>query len=506
MLKDKRSLDTNIIDHLTYLQFQQFINEFTSSKIKFPKKFKGKIFEIEKFNKASKLFKLIYLLKLVSKSIKNYKSLKLITNSFYKKIIIENDITSFPDDVSFDLKLFLLSHYLDYNIKKLQILKNQIRNNEFKNDKLKDIFEFLYNKKKSINYDDYLKPHNKIENLTTKFVIVIMTTADSDIFKSSIISLIESDFNGQIIVVENNVSDTCKKFIYEIKKFYNNITYICSGINGGTSHAFNLATKFAIDTDFEFITFCHNDILWPKKWYKDTYQTINNNPKIALYNFSFIQLNKLDNISKFYVVNNLYYELKWSLEKLIDTGLKKDKYQDCRLNNNSKIGLSRDPWNDELSDLRLQAGRFSVASCLSKKIITQIYPFDENLYFGADNEIHLFCLKNKLWFAWIDNMPLIHIRSFDTRNMSKSRSQKFGNDIRLLETNFKKKYGYNIHCFHNTLFSKCLIKHRDVIEKHLNNKEYEKIEFFFKYFWDEINNLENDKCMSPDCRNCMNSI
>lgn len=150
MLKDKKSLDTNIVDHLTYLQFQQFINEFTGSKIKFPKKFIGKIFEIEKFNKASKLFKIIYLLKLVSKSLKNYNSLKLITKSFYKKIFIDNDITSFPDDVSLDLKLFLLSHYLDYNIKKIQILKNQIINNEFKNNKLKDIFEFLYNKKNSL--------------------------------------------------------------------------------------------------------------------------------------------------------------------------------------------------------------------------------------------------------------------------------------------------------------------------------------------------------------------
>ena len=74
-----------------------------------------------------------------------------------------------------------------------------------------------------------------------------------------------------------------------------------------------------------------------------------------------------------------------------------------------------------------------------------------------------------------------------------------------METYFKKKYGYNIHCFHNTLFSKCLIKHRDVIEKNLNTMEYEKIEFFFKYFWDEINNLVDGKCMSPDCRNCMNS-
>ena len=38
MFKDKRSLDTNITDHFTYLQYQQFINEFTGSKIKFPKK------------------------------------------------------------------------------------------------------------------------------------------------------------------------------------------------------------------------------------------------------------------------------------------------------------------------------------------------------------------------------------------------------------------------------------------------------------------------------------
>lgn len=505
MIKDNRSLDTNLADHLTYLQYQQFINEFTDSKIKFPKKFKGKIFEIEKFNKASKLIKLIYLLKLVSKNLRNYKSLKLITNSIYKKIFIENVITSFPDEISFDLKLFLFSHYLDHNIKKLQILKNQIKNDKFKNDKLKKIFDLLY-KKKLINFNNYLKPHHHKKKLNTNFVIAIMTTVDSDIFKSSIISLIESDFSGQVIVIENNTTETCKSFIDKIKNIYSNITYICSGIYGGTSHAFNLATKSAINIDYEFITFCHNDILWPKKWYKDTYQTLNDNPELGLYNFSFIQLNKLDNVSKFYVMNNQYYELKWSLEKLIDTGLKRNIYQDCRLNNNSKIGLSRDPWNDELSDLRIQAGRFSVASCLSKKIITQIYPFDENLFFGPDNEIHHFCLKNKLWFAWIDNMPLIHIRSFDTRNMSEIRSQKFGNDIKLMEANFKKKYGYNIHCFHNTLFSKCLIKYRDEIEKNLNSKEYEKIEFFFKYFWDEMNNFDNDKCMSPDCRNCMNSI
>ena len=103
-------------------------------------------------------------------------------------------------------------------------------------------------------------------------------------------SLLLSDFkNFEILVVDNNSDD--KDFLKrEIDKLNHNIKIIFSEKNGGFSYAVNLAAKYALKNNFDYIFILNNDVVLDKNcisnlldafsYSKDTMIT---SPKIYFY-------------------------------------------------------------------------------------------------------------------------------------------------------------------------------------------------------------------------------
>jgi glycosyltransferase involved in cell wall biosynthesis len=334
-----------------------------------------------------------------------------------------------------------------------------------------------------------------------RHAVVMLTMFDTPVFRSSLRSLVGSDFGGRIVVVEDGYERTevCREFCRELP-----VTYIKRQQWEGSAAAMNEGIA-AVADDVDVVMFAHNDILWPRRWFErfdQAWDSVLDGGRVGLLNLGYLQFkHKLDSGLTELFLRGEYDHLRWVLTAAREVAaLKDDRIQDSQVSGGEQMfGLARDPWNDWTPDARFMTGRFSIGASFPVEIWRDIGQFDPRLAYGFDLQLQHHCMTQRKWMLFTNNSPLIHLASSDTRSVDPVR--RAGNTtIHDTLPWFEEKYGWEPSHFLNLYFSESAFIYRDEIVRAANALRFDEIDFVFDDFQERLRTRTLDNCELIWCR------
>lgn len=334
-----------------------------------------------------------------------------------------------------------------------------------------------------------------------KFGVVVLTMLDTDVFRSSLGSLLDSDFNGRIVVVEdgNEATEQCRDHCELMGvEYLKSATWVGSAalLNQGVAH---------LSADVEIVLYSHNDVLWPPSWFAQldaTWEAVFDGDKVGIINLGYMQIAPgLDAGLTSLFQRGCYDDLIWILRALRQVPELMESVQDVQARaGETPFGLARDPWVDWMPDLRQMTGRFSVGASFPLHVWQEIGGFDPELVFAFDLQLLHHNLTRKRWTLFLAGSPLVHLKSSDKRAIGKDQARAMGERFAQTYAGFEQKYGWHIEHFLNLYFSESTVIHRDAIVAAANAFRFEEIDFVFDDFADRLAVRTLANCELTWCR------
>lgn len=327
-----------------------------------------------------------------------------------------------------------------------------------------------------------------------KYGVVMSAMFDSDVFRSSLLSLLNSDFQAQVVVAEDGHRSErdCEAFCAQLP-----VTYVKrSDWKGGQAVTANLGIEqLAPETDI--VIYVHSDMLFPLNWFGQldyAWDKVYDLGKVDIINLGYIEPRAWlpsDIAVREAFVRGQYDDLLWVLAypggELVN---------DVHGHNDMKrlFGLARCRFNDEVGRLHLMSGRFSPAASFPLQTWRDIGGFDPGIAYAMDSELHYHGYQNRKWNLWINNTPLIHLQGGDTSALSSDYSKQFMVMLGAAEETFEKKYGWDLGHFIFTYFAETAIIYHDEIVNAANELRFSDIDYIFDDFWDRLKRKRLDTC------------
>jgi len=307
------------------------------------------------------------------------------------------------------------------------------------------------------------------------------TMFDSDVFRSSLLSLLDSDLRGEIVVAEDGYSPerVCESFCKELPvKYVKNPEW--SGIPG----SLNLAIEqLAPQTDI--VIYAHNDVLWPRRWFDhldDAWERVYDLDKVGIINLGYMQFRHYAETAPLHdlFVGGRYEDLIWLLRAMREVPPLMRMVKDAQAEDMGRLfGLARDVWNRDLTKLRMMTGRLSVGTSFPLQTWRNLGGFDTGsgygVGYGVNPALQYYGLQNRKWNLWINNTPLVHTQGADTGNVPPDA----GSPLVEMREAFLRKHGWEIYHFWWTYFAETLIIYYDEIINAVNELRFSDIDFVF---------------------------
>lgn len=335
-----------------------------------------------------------------------------------------------------------------------------------------------------------------------RYGVVVLTMFDTEIFRTSIRSLLASDYTGEIVVVEegNETSEACRAFCESV-----GVRYIKSPSWEGCAAGINLGVA-ALAPATDIVLSSHNDVLWPVRWLADldaAWERVWDSDKVGLLNLNYIQINaRVDAQLTDLFVKGEYDDLLWVLRAMREIPAVCDQVQDVQVKaGEMPFGLARDPWVDWMPDLRQQTGRYSVVASFPLRLWREIGGFDPGLVYAFDLQFLHHAMQHRRWALFVNTPPVIHLKSSDTEHISPEKMAQVG--TRFLTSTydgFHQKYGWHIEHFLNLFFSESTVVHRDAIVRAANSGRFEDVDFVFDDFAERLRTRRLGNCELTWCR------
>lgn len=334
-----------------------------------------------------------------------------------------------------------------------------------------------------------------------RYGIVVLTMFDSPVFRASLRSLLDSDYSGRVVVVEDGYepAEQCREFCETLP-----VTYIKRPSYLGSAAMMNDGIAAMAD-DVDIVVFAHNDILWPPRWFHSldrAWDMVFDEGRVGLLNLGYLQFkHKLEPTLSELFLRGEYEHLRWILTAARDIPfLKNDRIQDSQVQGGESVfGMSRDPWNDWTPDARFMTGRFSIGASFPVAAWRAFGGFDNRLAQGLDMEIQHYCLTNRKWMLFTNNQPLIHLASSDTRAVDPARREAARQVWDTLPS-IEEKLGWEASHFINLYFSGSAFIYADEIVKAANSNRFDDIDFVFDDFQRRLRETTLDRCEMTWCR------
>ena len=337
-----------------------------------------------------------------------------------------------------------------------------------------------------------------------RYGIVMLTMFDSEVFKSSLRSLAQSDFDGEILVVEDGyeADSVCRETCEHLK-----VKYLKQSQWHGSAAAMNDGIAH-LESHTDIVMFAHNDILWPQRWfdwYDRAWQAAFSSQRLGLLNLGYVQFKRRQDPTLYELfLRGEYAHLRWILNATRDVSQLKDRVQNSQVRSGEQLfGTARDPWNDWTPDVRFMTGRFSVGASFPVESWRALGGFDPSMPYGFDLELQHYCLDNRKWILFGNNPPLIHLASNDTQAIDQDRLAKT-TTLHQTYPQFEEKYGWQLEHFLNVYFSETAFIYQDEIIRAANALQFDKIDFVFDDFQRRLRERTLDNCELTWCRSRSN--
>lgn len=335
-----------------------------------------------------------------------------------------------------------------------------------------------------------------------RYAVIVMTMFDSEVFRASVRSLLASDFDGEIVVAEdgNEPVEACREFAESV-----GARYVKNAAWSGCAVALNLGIG-ALGPDVDIVISSHSDVLWPPAWFREldrVWDAVFDGDKVGLLNLGYLQFSaRVDRDLRQLFVRGAYDDLVWVLRAIRELPALMNDVQDVQVRRGEgPFGLGRDPWIDWLPDLRQMTGRYSVAASFPVRVWRELGGFDPDLVYAFDLQLLHHNVARRRWALFVDNAPLVHLKSSDTESISAARTAEIGTKF-LTSTydGFKNKYGWHIEHYLNLYFSESTVIHRDAILDAANAFRFADIDFVFDDFVGRLASRTLDDCELTWCR------
>ncbi len=334
-----------------------------------------------------------------------------------------------------------------------------------------------------------------------RYGIVMTTLIDSAIFRRSLQSLVESDFAGEIVIVEDAAEpgEACRAAAEAA-----GADYVKCREWRGSADAINRGIE-RLDGRVDIVVFCHNDVLWPGRWFgalDRAWNRVYHTGKVSLLNLGYIQLKRTTDPWLFeWFLRGRYDDLAWILRGMRDIPELQGHVQDAQVYpGQHPFGLARDPWIDHVPSLRFQSGRFSVGASFPLETWREIGGFDPDLIYAFDLQLLQHSIATRRWTLFVDTPPLVHLKSTDTRAVSPERQAEIGRKFAQMYETFQQKYGWHIEHFLNLYFSETAVVHQDAIVAAANRGRFEDVDFVFDDFAARLEARRLHNCELTWCR------
>ena len=349
-----------------------------------------------------------------------------------------------------------------------------------------------------------IKP-NYIEKYTKanlNYGIVIAAMFDSPTFQSSVNSILNSDFNGDIVVAEDGRTQNknCEEFCKSI-----GVKYIKNKSWQGISGTLNIGIDY-LDPKTDIVIIVHSDVLWPNYWFKqlDTaWSSVHKYQKIAQIGLGYVQFRAgTDSTTKELFNQGEYDHLVKILKSSKDFDRLTKKIDDVQIHDPSlQFGLNREPWHDNPHKIRFMTGKTCIAASFPKKYWEGFGKYDSSIPFGHEGEMQINAARDKKWTIYFNNPPLIHMRSDDTHRLNKEEKNYFSNMMNNTHPKFEEKYGWKLDHFELTNFSEVRIIHYKEITNAINKMDFDSIDYIFEELFQRLkskvlSNCEHNWCPS----------
>ena len=333
-----------------------------------------------------------------------------------------------------------------------------------------------------------------------RYGMVVPVMDDSAVFRSSLLSLVESDFDGAVVVVEEGyrTERVCEAFCRQLP-----VTYIKNPSWTGPSGVLNLAlTHLAPQT--EIACFAHSDVLWPPRWFEQldrAWGCVYDLRKVGLINLGYLQFHATTEAALTELFQrSRYHDLLWLLRMRRDIEPALEHVQDLQSTSPGRLfGIGWDNQTHRPAQLRLMTGRFSVASFFPVSLWQAIGGFNTAMPFGADPQLLYHACLNRMWDLWIDNAPLIHLVSGDSSRLAGESKRIWSGMYRRTFEEFARIYGMPLDHFFWTCFAELGLLYHDEIVEAANELRFDKIEFFFNELFARLTRKTLASCELMSC-------
>ena len=337
---------------------------------------------------------------------------------------------------------------------------------------------------------------------STRFTygVVISTMFDSEVFRRSLMSLMESDFRGQIVVAEDGHQPQrdCEAFCKQL-----GVAYV-KGPVWSCSAAINLGME-QLASDTTIALYAQNDILWPPRWLEHlnhAWETVHDSGRVEIINLGYVQFNPgADAALRELFLRGRYEELLWAFRMMKEVQPLSESFRDLQNHDRHCLfGLGRDAWMDRPAELKMMGGRFSVAGSFLVDVWRGMGGFAPDLPLGLDIELQYHSCANRRWSLWLNNRPLIHVASSDTSRLTNPadhvKHQQLSRDT---SDGFAKKYGWELDHFFWTWYAEaCLIYHDDIVRA-VNTGRFEEVDFVFDELFERLKRNTLASCELMSC-------
>lgn len=334
-----------------------------------------------------------------------------------------------------------------------------------------------------------------------KYGIVMTVMFDSDVFRRSLLSLLESDFKGEIVVAEDGcIQDrACEAFC---KK--HSVKYVKNPKWEGLSASINRGIE-TLRADTDIVIYAHSDIFWPPYWHTkldNEWQKVYALDKVGMINLGYLQFNRhFDTALNELFLRGSYEDLFWVLTNMRDTPDLLPFVADLQNKNAGfGFGLSSDYWNHRTNQLHMMTGVCSIGTSFPIRLWKNLGGFDAQMRHGFVFELIYHCLQNHKWLTWINNAPLIHFVSSDTSKMSPQVKAECSEMLKMAYRLFNKKYGLEMEHMLVTYFGETSIIHQDEIISAINELRFSNIDYIFEEYFERLKKKTLKSCEIVWCR------
>ncbi len=334
-----------------------------------------------------------------------------------------------------------------------------------------------------------------------RYGIVVTALLDTPTFRRSVQSLVESDFVGEVVVVEDGpgVEAGCRS----VAEAYG-VRYVRCPSWSGSADAINRGIG-SLGSGVDIVIYAHNDVLWPPTWHASldaAWARVYESDRVAVINLGYLQITRRSDPSVLDLfARGRYDDLLWLLRAMREVPHLMNSVQDAQVRPGEfPFGLARDPWIDWLPGLRLQTGRFSVGASFARRCWDEIGGFDPDLLYAFDLQLLHQSIARRRWTLFASGPPLIHLKSSDTRAVSAEVQAEIGRRFSSMYEAFQRKYGWNIEHYLNLYFSETMVLHQDRIIAAVNRNAFAEIDDVFDDFAERLQSRHRSNCELVWCR------